>query len=73
MAHTNRIVQVPDLRRRYSNTDSNTDTDADSNTDTYADSNTDTYSVPNAGARAECAKQSERDSGLYESSKSVVG
>ena len=57
------------MRWRYPNTDANTD----ANTDTYADSNTDAYAVPNAGARAECAKQSERDSGLYESSKSVVG
>jgi hypothetical protein len=49
LAHANRIIQVPDVRR-CSNSDANSNTNTDAHSDSYSDANADT----NTGAgRAE--------------------
>ena len=68
LAYENRIVPLPDVWRRQS--DTYTDANSDAHSDTYAnsDANSDAYTQPGA----QCAEQSRGDGSVNDSDQLVV-
>jgi hypothetical protein len=69
LAHTNRIVPLPDV---WWQSDTNADSDADTYTNSNADTDSDAYSNADACACAECAEQSRWKRRFHDSDQSVV-